>query len=148
MTWPLHATRGAVMVEFLIAFMPLFIAFECMLQLAGLQVARLVTHHAAVCAARAAAVVLSDDPRRYGGIPVGSFSGRRRADIERAAEMVLTASGNMAGTRVSSEPGRIRVATHYQCALPLARSVVCGGAQVTLVGEAVVPDQRARYPYE
>ena len=34
-------TRGAVMVEFLAAFLPLFIMFECLVQLAGLFTAKL-----------------------------------------------------------------------------------------------------------
>ena len=57
--------RGVVFVEFLIAFLPVYTFFLCLIQLALLFAVRLVTEHAAVDAARAAAVVIGDDPRRY-----------------------------------------------------------------------------------
>jgi hypothetical protein len=57
---------GAVFVEFLIAFMPVFTFFLCLVQLGLLFAVRLVTEHAATNGARAAAVVIGDDPKRYG----------------------------------------------------------------------------------
>jgi hypothetical protein len=54
-------TRGAVYVEFLIAFFPVYVMFLCLLQLGLLFTARLFTAHAALQAARAAAVVIGDD---------------------------------------------------------------------------------------
>jgi hypothetical protein len=59
-------TRGAVFVEFLIAFLPVFTFFLCLLQLGLLFAVRLVVEHAATNAARAAAVIIGDDPKRYG----------------------------------------------------------------------------------
>jgi hypothetical protein len=56
-----HDTRGAVYVEFLIAFFPVYVMFLCLLQLGLLFTARLFTAHAAFHAARAAAVVIGDD---------------------------------------------------------------------------------------
>src|SRR5262245_43112129 len=57
--------RGAVMVEFLIAFLPVFSLFLCLLQLGLLFAVRLVVEHAATNAARAAAVIIGDDPKNY-----------------------------------------------------------------------------------
>lgn len=66
----LRDTRGAAYVEFLIAFIPVFLLFLGMLQAALLYGANLVVSHAATSAARSAVVVLPDDPRRYGDEPV------------------------------------------------------------------------------
>jgi hypothetical protein len=61
----LGACEGAIFVEFLIAFLPVYVFFLCLLQLGLLFTVQLLTEHAAVSAARAAAVVLADDPRHY-----------------------------------------------------------------------------------
>jgi TadE-like protein len=66
--------RGAVYVEFLIVFMPLFFLFLAVCQFALLAAARLIVQHAALSGARSAIVVLEDDPRRYGDAPRGSLS--------------------------------------------------------------------------
>ncbi len=58
-------TRGAVYVEFLIAFLPVFIFFLCLLQLAILFSQKLIVDHSAVVGARAAAVVFGDEPGPY-----------------------------------------------------------------------------------
>lgn len=57
---------GAVYVEFLIAFMPVFVFFLCLLQLALLSTSQLLVEHSAVQGARAAAVVFGDEPGPYG----------------------------------------------------------------------------------
>jgi len=62
-----RGTEGAVYVEFLIVFMPLFTFFMCMVQLALLEGAGLVVQHAANRGARAAIVVSDDDPANYPG---------------------------------------------------------------------------------
>lgn len=63
-------TGGATYVEFLLAFIPLFILFTGMLQAALMYSGNLVVSHAATSAARSAVVVLPDDPREYDGEPV------------------------------------------------------------------------------
>jgi len=55
-------TRGAVYVEFLIAFMPVFVFFLCLLQLALLFSAKLVVKHATVTGSRSAAPRPSSSP--------------------------------------------------------------------------------------
>jgi hypothetical protein len=66
--------RGVVMLEFLLAFVPIFVLFLGLLQLALLEVADLVVRHAAVAGARSASVVLYDDPQYYAGAAVGDAS--------------------------------------------------------------------------
>ena len=60
----------------LLAFMPIFTLFLGLVQLGVLYVADLAVHHAAYRAARAAAVVLDDDPRYYEGEARGEIGGR------------------------------------------------------------------------
>jgi hypothetical protein len=66
--------RGAVYLEFLIAFMPVFLLFLAICQLALIAMAELVVRHAAYAAVRSAVVVLEDDPAHYGGAPRGWIS--------------------------------------------------------------------------
>lgn len=59
--------RGAVYVEFLLAFLPVFLLFLAICQVGFLVAGRLVVSHAALVGARSAIVVLDDDPTLYGG---------------------------------------------------------------------------------
>jgi hypothetical protein len=67
--------RGAVMVEFLIAFIPLFMLFLGIVQFTLMGAAALIVQHAAVVGARAAVVVLDDDPKYYDQLERGEISG-------------------------------------------------------------------------
>lgn len=60
-------TRGAVYVEFLICFMPVWVMMLGMIQIALVYTAHLVVQHAATTAVRAAVVVIPEDPQRYSG---------------------------------------------------------------------------------
>jgi Flp pilus assembly protein TadG len=154
----LRATRGAVMVEYLIAFLPVFFLFATAFQVADLYAGHLIVQRAASAAGRAASVVLPDDPDFYGGTAVGSFSGARRADIERAAAWVLTAAprfwneaqNDLNGLEVTAD-GResvvVRVTAEYRC-YPLG-ILVCGPDGVQTVSAAArYPYQGARYCYD
>jgi hypothetical protein len=83
--------RGAVFVEFLIVFLPVFTFFLCLLQLALLFTVRLVTEHAALTAARSAAVIIGDEKQRYGNEPPNQLKigGRREKAIENAVYLTL-----------------------------------------------------------
>jgi Flp pilus assembly protein TadG len=83
--------RGAVYAEFLIAFPPVYLMFMGMIQAALLYGGNLAVDHAANRAARAAVVVLPDDPRYWGGAPVNAFTGARREAIWNAASTPLFA---------------------------------------------------------
>jgi hypothetical protein len=159
-----HHTQGAAYVEFLVAFMPLLVAFECLLQLIELHVANLVTAHAAQCASRAAAVVLPDDPKHYQGVPVGVLEGRRLQDVEHAAALPLRAVRGIISARLrltdadgawAAEQGlrtttAIRVEATYHCRIPLARRLVCDPASTDaqLVATAPLILHGARYAYD
>jgi hypothetical protein len=66
--------RGAVYVEFLLSFPPLFLLFMAICQLSLVATAELVVQHSATRAARSAIVVLEEDPQRYGGALRGQLS--------------------------------------------------------------------------
>ena len=85
--------RGVVFVEFLIAFLPVYTFFLCLIQLALLFVVRLVTEHAAIDAARAAAVVIGDDPKRYNGERINRLTvkGSARYEVVRNAALLSLA---------------------------------------------------------
>ena len=87
----LRCERGAVIVEFLIVFLPVFTFFLCLLQLALLFTVRLVTEHAALTAARSAAVIIADDQKRYGNEPPNQLKigGRREKAIKNAVYLTL-----------------------------------------------------------
>ncbi|MBN9161690.1 MAG: hypothetical protein J0I07_12060 [Myxococcales bacterium] len=83
---------GAVYVEFIIAFMPVFVFFLCLLQLALLFSSQLLVEHSAVQGARAAAVVFGDEPGPYGehgDDPVNALGASRRRAVRDAVLVSL-----------------------------------------------------------
>lgn len=80
------------MVEFLIVFLPVLTFFLCLLQLSLLYSVQLVVEHAAVNTARAAAVIIGDDPKNYKNEPLHKISSKnseRYGAIEHAALLSL-----------------------------------------------------------
>ncbi len=86
---------GAVMVEFLIAYLPVLVAFLMFWQLGELLVAQMIVERASSAAGRAAVVVIPDDPAFYDGQLNGSFDGERKREIRFAAGMMLAASPHL-----------------------------------------------------
>jgi Flp pilus assembly protein TadG len=96
--------RGVVYVEFLLAFMPLFIFFLGMIQLALVYSAKLVVDHAAYRAVRSAIVVLDDDPAYYNGEPRLTLGNQGITASELAAARVgisTSATGQPTNTTLS-----------------------------------------------
>lgn len=83
---------GAAYTEMLICFMPMFTLITCLIQLALIKVAHLIVQHSAVLAARAAVVVLPDNPACYpGNPPVGNLAAGATGDeniIQTLAESI------------------------------------------------------------
>ena len=135
--------RGVVLLEFVIALLPVLVLFLSALQLALLGAARLVVEHAAIAAARSAAVVLDDDPARYGE-PCGAITGERLHAIERAVIHVLGALPELPGEHArltfpmlpsadtaaseqleTADTVTVRVEHLAACMVPLARALTC-----------------------
>lgn len=155
--------RGAVYVEFLGAFFPIFFAFWCLMQSAGLYSAKLIVKHSAYLGVRAAAVVIPDDPKKYDSKP-GQVSGKRKTAIENAVKMGLGANRSLmnllASIEVQGSNGKekssfgrdevviVKVKVPYRCRLPIADKVVCGFAGLTMVeGQAAMVVHGADYEY-
>jgi Flp pilus assembly protein TadG len=86
-------TRGAVYVEFLIAFLPFLIFFLCLWQVSILYYAKLIMDHAAFAAARAAAVVVAECPQNVGdkdAKTVNTLTESRQKYVSNAAYVALT----------------------------------------------------------
>jgi Flp pilus assembly protein TadG len=166
--------RGAAYVEFLIAFPPIFLMFLGLWQLGIMFVASLVVQHAAVCAARAAAVAIAepvDTPHT-----LGDFGRVMATDAAYLAASPLLNGGAIsslsvefpsdaggAGERTTYQPSstakpsmvRVRVKADFVCAVTPVNVLVCGlngagggGATTTqLTAEASFPYQGANYRY-
>lgn len=101
---PLFDARGAVYVEFVLVVVPVVLLFMVTVQLALIASAQLVVQHAATRAARAAIVVLEDDPGRY-GVLRGALRGGRSSSSSRGLEIVGAVFGQSAGARPPSNAG-------------------------------------------
>lgn len=88
--------RGAVVVELLVAYIPVLFAFLAFWQLGELLVAQMVVARASSAAGRAAIVVLPDDPAFYSGEAKGTLGGIREGSVRMAAGMILAASPHLA----------------------------------------------------
>lgn len=148
-------TRGAVSVEYLVAFLPVMFLFTSTWQLADLYATHLLVQRAASAAGRAASVVLPDDPIFYGGAPVNVYSGVRKQQVERAALLVLAASlrvrddvqVTLAGYS-GNGPLTATVRANLIC-YPGWGVLVCGPDGIAdLTASAQYPYHGASYPYE
>src|SRR6185436_6787073 len=102
----LRDQRGAAYVEFLLAFIPLFIMFLGMVQMALMYAGDLVVRHAATTAARAAVVVLPDDPQYYGGNPITQIDTSGSGSSEDAIGGLLGGLGGGGGGGGGSSVGQ------------------------------------------
>ncbi len=162
----LRDRKGAIYVEFLIVFLPLFCMFMSLVQLAFIEVANLVTKHAAVTAARAAIVVLPDDPQYYSDrTPAYHVEGDRKKDIETAAKGPLRAVAVLPIFKLTfpsaegaddskvffanDDTVRVRLEFLYDCKIPVGRQLMCNflTGTKTLKAEAAMPMQGATYDY-
>jgi hypothetical protein len=148
-------TRGAVHVEFLVAFLPVFVFFLCLVQVALLFAARLMVDHSAVNGARAAAVVLGDNPETYEGEPMNTLGKHRRRAVRDAVILTLAPlvlDGSVDGLKVTfpttsggedqpmdapiepmtlrgAKMVRVQVEADVLCKIALANAIACTGFQ-------------------
>jgi Flp pilus assembly protein TadG len=147
-------SRGAIFVEHLIAYLPIMFFFMATWQLLEMCAAHLVLKRAASAAARAAIVVLPDDPSYYGDVPKDKFDGKRKEDVKLAAALVLGANPHFGDFDVTlnetseSKPLTATVNAQFQCFAGWA-SLVCGpsGARM-LTAKSTYAYQGASYNYE
>ena len=99
--------RGVVFVEFLIAFVPMWTFFLCVVQLALIAHADLIVKHAADSAARSAVVVLPDDPNEYGG------EAEMSVDRNRITASDITEALGRVGSALRSNPSSDSVVSAF-----------------------------------
>ena len=145
--------KGAVLVEFLIALMPLMITFSCFVQLSQMATAKLVLKHSAIVGARAAAVIYNknnntpDQPK-----------GENKADIEAGVHAALgpwdkemqTVVVKVEDSSSCSDPYgmvKVTVTVAHKCNVPFGGRLMCGavGATHTMEQAYAMPHQGARY---
>lgn len=146
-----HDQRGAVLAEFVVVLFPLLMVFFTMIQLSAFASAKLMTKHAAVIAARAAAVYSN----QHDNLPEGQGDGNGQA-LAAAQAAIGTWSGKhltITGANVVDASSRtdpyglvtVTVSANYQCTVPLAR-FVCGLSGSKAITETKsMPHQGARY---
>lgn len=100
--------RGAVYVEFLLVFLPVFLLFLCIVELGFLYTGRLVAQHAATRAARAAVVILDDDPAFYGGEARNRVDANGTTNDESAVERFMDGAGFGGGASPPAGSPRFR----------------------------------------
>lgn len=150
------ATDGAVLVEYLIALLPVLTFFLATWQLIELSTGNLILKRAASAAARAAIVVLPDDQSFYAGAPVNRFVGLRKSDVESAARSILDIAGpgRFTNVRVEISPAEpsgnvvltTTVTADFRCFAGWV-SFVCGGSSRTLSARSTHVYQGAPYQY-
>ncbi len=147
--------KGAVYVEFLIAFLPVLVFFLCLLQLALLFTTKLYVEHASVVAARSAAVMFGDDPQFHENSEQNKLTDQRMEAVRRAAVLTLAPlilDGTISRIRIvypnPNEPDgkdmlsgkniapmsdssvqlvRVRVEAATRCKIAFADRIACGG---------------------
>jgi Flp pilus assembly protein TadG len=137
--------RGAAVVEFMVAAMPLLITFFSFVQVGKIMTAQLIVQHAANCAVRAATVVVNPDSNP-------GASGKA-SDVEMAAKGALGAFGKSitlsaapSGGGSRNAPVNVTVTATYTCDVPLGKTIVCSGGSLQLKPvTATLPLQGADY---
>jgi Flp pilus assembly protein TadG len=145
--------RGAVLVEFLVAFMPLMITFSSFVQLSQIATASLVTNHATIVAGRAAAVISNE----HNNTP-DAKKGKNQDQIEAAVQAGLGPwAQTMEDVKVEIEDKsskednfgmvKVTVTARYKCSVPFGGMLVCGanGGVHEIVKTAAFPHQGACY---
>lgn len=144
--------RGAVLVEFAIAFMPLMITFSSFVQLQQMATARIVTKHATIVGARAAAVISNknrntpdaedkdnDDEVKKGVVAaLGPWKSKITVDVK------------VEDTSTCDDPYgmvSVTVTANYKCSVPFSNLFMCGRDKFHVFKPMIsrFPHQGARY---
>jgi hypothetical protein len=140
--------RGIVYVETLIAVPVLFVCFITLFMFSRLSVAHLIVQRAAAAGARAAIVILPDDPEYYGVEGAATKEECVREAVRRvlmsSPHFLLTDASlevHVTGSKKDFEPLKVEVRANYDCrsflgsARFFARSL-CGDDRVATIASA------------
>lgn len=141
--------KGAVLVEFVIAIVPVMMTFFSFVQLSKIATARLVVKHSAIVGARAASVLSNQHENNPGA------SGDGKSEISNSVKAAL---GPWATTMLvdvtvndqssTSDPYgwvEVKVSATYRCNVPMGR-IACGLSGMKKLEETYkMPHQGATY---
>lgn len=125
----LLARKGAAVVEFIVALVPVLMLFFAITQFAVLGYVGILVQHAAFVSSRAYAVVHP-----------GMYDSGSPADVENAAKLVLArvpGTLTVSSTSVpalSQEMSTTKITFQYTCKVPLGEAIVCGGGNMLIWG--------------
>jgi len=144
--------RGAVLVEFLVAVMPLMITFSSFVQLQQIATARLMVKHSAVVGARAAAVITNKNKNTPDQKQDENFKTVEAGIIAALGpwSKTMTVSPKIEDASSCADPfGMVTVTVNanYKCSVPFGGRIVCGlGARHDFQNiKYSMPHQGARY---
>lgn len=144
---------GAVLAEFAVIALPLFLTFFGFVQLGQMLTANLVMKHSAVVAARAAAVISNEHKTNPG-------DNGPNEDVTTAAALALGswfANDSFSDLQVDVDdtsstddpyaPVNVTVSAQYSCRVPLGNRMICDltTAKRRLMAKASFPHQGALY---
>ncbi|MBX3206405.1 MAG: hypothetical protein KF764_15130 [Labilithrix sp.] len=143
-------TRGAVLAEFVVAFVPLLTAFFAFVQLSKVATARLVVKHGAIIGARAAAVITNGNDNTP-----GQAAGKNDGEIKAAVEAGLgpwkstmqSVTVDVADASSKADPYgwvTVTVTATYKCTAPMG-AIGCLGSTKVLRESYRMPHQGANY---
>ena len=131
------SNRGAVLVEFAMAFLPVYAIFAVLMEVTRYSIARVAIQHAASVSVRACAVIQKPQNKGKDGV------NGPESDIEKAGKVALLPwtlkqtlsdvsvecpeQGDVAGTDVA------KVTATYHCAVPIGGQLVCGAMAFTTI---------------
>jgi Flp pilus assembly protein TadG len=145
--------RGAVLVEFAVAFMPLMITFSAFVQLQQMATARLVVKHSAIVGARAAAVISNkarNTPDAKGEDNVDEVKAGVMAALGPWKNTMANVNVTVDDTSTCEDPYgmvSVTVTADYKCSVPFSNIFMCGAAKKHTFKPMVsrFPHQGARY---
>jgi len=145
--------RGAVLVEFAIAFMPLMITFSAFVQLQQMATARIVVKHATIVGGRAAAVISNKNKN--------TPDAKDADNVDEVKKGVMSALGPWKGkmsnvdvkiddTSTCDDPYgmvSVTVTADYKCSVPFSNLFMCGAGKTHAFKPMIArfPHQGARY---
>jgi Flp pilus assembly protein TadG len=148
----LRDTRGAVLVEFVVALMPMMMTFFGFAEVSKIYAASLGTKHAAITAARAAAVFSNKHDNNPGAEGDGEEQIKSAAG-QALAPWIGTGAINKVDVTVTDSssksdpygPVKVKVRATYKCSVPMMGRIICKGGTKVITSEATMPHQGAKY---
>jgi len=148
-------TRGAAMVEAVVVFVPLMTLFLCMIELSRLAIAHLMVERAAGMAVRACAVI-KDQPKNcdetaLSGEPDGLVRQAAAEGLRPWLDSNILLDAVECQTQKPSGEDTLRLRARFQCAVPIARDILCtgsAGASASTAGASRALSATARYAHQ